>query len=222
MKRLFTVAVVTAVGGCSLFGFDGFSGGADPDAGTTPTGDGNTGDGPSSSTDGEVIDTGGDAAPSGPFCKTIGADAAVCDDFEEPGTFSGKWPHKDTYLGTLEVLDAIGIGGGRGLRFGATPRADGKVGQDGRVVLGYTSPTAASYVDAELAVKLTSILGRDLPRLDAARDLVRRHRADRLRAFDVHEEALHEEPRTSTVRERVPPTARTSRSSRTRRSCYVS
>jgi hypothetical protein len=156
MKKLFTVSAVAALGGCSLFGWDDFSGGEatndggaiddatnDPPQKVSPPGDG-------------AIDGGADSAPSGPFCKTVGANAAVCDDFEEPGTFTGKWPAKDLYLGTLEVLDGIGITG-RGLRFSATPRADGQVGQDGRVVLGWASPTAASYVDTEIAVKLTSI-----------------------------------------------------------------
>jgi hypothetical protein len=155
MKRLVTVAAVAAVGGCSLFGFDGFSGGEVPsEAGA----DGAGSDAPNGQPGGDASANGdgGADAPSGPFCKTVGVGAAVCDDFEEPGTFTGKWPLKDSYLGSIEVLDGIGIAG-RGARFVATPKADDQVGQDGRVVLGYQSPTDASYVDAELAVKLTSI-----------------------------------------------------------------
>jgi hypothetical protein len=157
VKKLFAVVSIVAVGGCSLFGFDGLSGGADPpiDAGS----DGTTSSDSPTTIDGDADDAGGgdDATPSGPFCKTVGADASVCDDFEEPGTFTGKWPAKDTYLGTLTVVDGAGIAASRGLHFEATPKADGQPGQDGRVVLGWTSPSTASYVDAELAVKLTSV-----------------------------------------------------------------
>lgn len=162
MRRLFTVFGVVAIGGCSLFGFDDFSGGEDPNAtdggGTNPDAPGGGG-GDATPNDGAPTEDGGgvDTGLSGPFCDTVGADAAVCDDFEKPGTFTGKWPEKDTYLGTLEVMDAIGFGGGRGLRFSATPRADGQVGQDGRVILGYETPTNAKLVDCEVAVKITSL-----------------------------------------------------------------
>lgn len=154
MKKLFTVATVIAVGGCSLFGFGGFSGGELPaeagaieDASSEPP--------PKQTPPNE--DAGGDAGPAGPFCKTDGADAALCDDFEEPGTFTTKWPEQDSYLGELQVLDAIGFGASRGLRFDATPRSDGQTGADARVVLGYTTPSTVQRLDCEIAVKLTSI-----------------------------------------------------------------
>lgn len=152
MRKAFGVGVGAVVGGCSLFGFDGFSGGDVPaeagadrsstsDAPNAPGGDANA----------------GDAMPSGPFCKTLGSGAALCDDFEEPGTFTGRWPAQDKYLGTMDVVDGIGMGGGRGLRVSVTPKADGQPGQDGVVILGWESGSKATFVDAEVAVKLASV-----------------------------------------------------------------
>jgi hypothetical protein len=155
VRRLFALAAVGAVAGCSLFGLDGLSGGDDSADGGAPKGDAPWGDAPFSSTDGGGGgDGGGDSGPSGPFCKTVGAGAAVCDDFEEPGTFTGRWPEQDQYLGTLEVKDGIGYAGTRGLRFNAMPVPDG---QNARAILGWVTPSAASYVDCEIAVKLSEI-----------------------------------------------------------------
>lgn len=145
------MASIASIGACSLFGFDDFSGGDD-------TNDGGAGDASSDATlqdgapntDGDVD---ADAGPSGPFCKTVGADAALCDDFEEPGTFTGKWSEEDHYLGTIEVKDAIGFNGSRGLSFNATP-TNAPIGGNARVVLGWQTPSIASYIDTELAVKL--------------------------------------------------------------------
>ena len=158
MRTIFTVASIITIAGCSLFGFDGLSGGEDPvDAGSDGT---TNADSPTNGGDANVIDDaggGGDATPSGPFCKTTGAEAGLCDDFEEPGTFTGKWPEKDSYLGKLEVVDGIGFGNGRGLRFTAAARTDGQVGQDARVILGYTTSNVVNEVDCEIAVKPTML-----------------------------------------------------------------
>ena len=155
MRATFTVASIVSITAWSIFGFDGFSGGDDPvDAGEGGT---TNADGPLPSPDGPASDGGGDDAPSGPFCKTVGADAGLCDDFEEPGTFTGKWPEQDNYLGKLEVKDGIGFNGTRGLAFTATPDPSASIGKDAKVILGFRTPDIATVIDAELAVKLNEL-----------------------------------------------------------------
>src|SRR4051812_23686532 len=47
-----------------------------------------------------------DAGADGPWCALHEPDAAVCDDFDEPGTFGGRWKDgTDKYHATMDVVD---------------------------------------------------------------------------------------------------------------------
>jgi hypothetical protein len=143
LSSLVGLAMLAAIVTCKTYGAETNEGG-DVDGGI----DGGGG------TDGEVTtgDGSSTADAGGPFCETVGRDAQVCDDFEQPGTFTGKWPDQMQYNGTFEIIDGAGIGGGRALRLTMTPTAD-----SANVSLSYTSPTAVSYVDCEVAVNASSI-----------------------------------------------------------------
>jgi hypothetical protein len=72
------------------------------------------GDGPSDSgtetgTTGDDAGVGDDAskeaAPDGPWCELHEPNAAICDDFDSPGTFSGRWEGgSTTYNATMKVV----------------------------------------------------------------------------------------------------------------------
>src|SRR5438105_15775292 len=79
---------------CSTYEGVGGGGGADATPGDASDA-GPTNDAPSA-----------DAPPDGPWCAIHVPDASVCDDFDELGTFGGKWNGgQDHYHATLDVVD---------------------------------------------------------------------------------------------------------------------
>src|SRR5207237_426844 len=94
MRRLLFAALVGVVGGCSLFGFDDFSGGKEPNAVTDGGSDGST-SGDATTKDGTTAGEGGGGA-SGAFCDRASAAAATA-----PHPVPGRslvWPRADRLL----------------------------------------------------------------------------------------------------------------------------
>jgi hypothetical protein len=147
LRGLFSVATFAAIVACTTYGSQSIDDERlDADGGSD------------AGNDGDLVPVDGassDAGATGPFCETVGKDAQVCDDFETPGTFSGRWDETTQYLGTFDIVEGAGFAGSKGLRLTANPLGTGD--NSAGVFLRYGSKATASYVDYEVAFKLNAI-----------------------------------------------------------------